>query len=68
MLDVKIGAETYVIEYLPSLSAVGVSRVSTSTFGWEGFEHPFDCFEDAKTHLLSLLQNEGMKAEVASVG
>jgi hypothetical protein len=56
MLDVEIGPETYVMEYLPSLHAVGLSRRSAATFGWEGFEHPFDSFENAKQFLLSLLK------------
>lgn len=55
-LDVRIGSETYVMEYLPSLNAVGVSRMSTATFGWEGFEHSFDNFQSAKDFLASLLQ------------
>ena len=59
MLDVEIGPETYVMEYLPSLRAVGISRISTATFGWEGFEHPFNDFESAKAFLLSLLQKGG---------
>lgn len=55
MLDVKIGPETYVIEYLPSLLGIGISESSTATFGWEGCEHSFDTFEGAKEFLLSLL-------------
>jgi hypothetical protein len=58
MLDVKIGPETYVMEYLPSLRAVGISRMSTATFGWEGFEHSFGDFQSAKEFLMSLLQQE----------
>jgi hypothetical protein len=57
MLDVKIGAETYVLEYLPSLGAFGVSRMSTAVFGWEGFEQSFDDFESAKEFVLSLLRS-----------
>jgi len=33
MLDVTVGAETYVMEYLPSLRLLGISRMSTATFG-----------------------------------
>jgi len=59
ILDVRIGPETYVMEYLPSRRAVGISRMSTATFGWEGFEHAFQDFQGAKAFLLSLLQNGG---------
>jgi len=37
---------------------VGISRASTATFGWEGYEYPFDDFEAAKAFLMSLLHKE----------
>jgi hypothetical protein len=40
MIDVAIGPETHVVEYLPDLG-LGVSRKSTATFGWEGVENAF---------------------------
>jgi hypothetical protein len=55
MLDVKIDAETYVMEYHVDVG-VGISRMSTATFGWEGCENSFDSFEEAKTYLHSLLK------------
>ena len=55
-LDVKVGSETYAMEYLPSLLAVGISRMSTATFGWEGFEHPFDTFHEAREFMCDLLK------------
>lgn len=57
MLDIPVGAETWVLEYLPSLSThgMGVSRMSTATFGWEGWEHPFDDFASAQAFVLALL-------------
>jgi hypothetical protein len=58
MLDVEIGPETYVMEYLPSLRAVGNSRMRTATYGWEGVEHSFDDFESAREYRMSVLQNE----------
>jgi hypothetical protein len=57
MLDVRIGNETYVLEYSSTLGALGVSRKSTAVYGWEGFEHPFETFEAAEQYLLSLLKN-----------
>jgi hypothetical protein len=62
MLDVKVGAETWVLEFLPSLNAVGVSKLNTATFGWEGFEHHFQDFGSAKEFLLQMLSN--CKAEL----
>jgi len=53
-LDVKIGSEVYVLEYHLDVG-VGISRRSTATFGWEGYEKPFDTFDEAKTFLLRLL-------------
>ncbi len=35
----------------------GVSRRSTAVYGWEGVEHAFDNFEDAKKYLLNVLAN-----------
>jgi hypothetical protein len=55
MLDIKVGAETYVMEYLPSFNAFGVSRMSTAVFGWEGFENAFDDFGKAKEFVMALL-------------
>jgi hypothetical protein len=55
MLHLKIGAETFIMAYYSNVG-VGISRMSTATFGWEGYENPFDSFEEAKTYLLSLLK------------
>ena len=44
------------MEYLPSLNAVGISRSSTATFGWEGFEHPFAGFVEARAFMWELLR------------
>jgi hypothetical protein len=57
MLDVKIGAETYVIEFSIQHVEVGVNRMSTATFGWEGYENVFNNFEEAKAFVLSLLKS-----------
>jgi len=57
MLDIKVGPETYVMEYLPSFHAFGVSRMSTAVFGWEGFENSFDDFEKAKELVMTLLSH-----------
>jgi len=57
MLDVEIGAETYVAEFMKSLGdGVGISKLSTATYGWEGCESVFASFDEAKVHLLSLLK------------
>jgi hypothetical protein len=56
MLDVKIGSEIYVMEYLPSMKSVGISKMSGATFGWEGFERSFDDFNGAREFLLALLK------------
>jgi hypothetical protein len=55
MLHVNIGVETYVMAWYSNVG-VGISRMSTATFGWEGYENPFDSFEEAKTYLFSLLK------------
>jgi hypothetical protein len=57
-LHATIGSEIYVMEYLPSLAAVGVSKVSAATYGWEGFDHPFKNFTDAEAFMLDLLRNQ----------
>ncbi len=51
-----LAGEEYVLEYLPSHKAYGVSKVSNATFGWEGFENPFDDFEGAKQFVIRLLK------------
>ena len=56
MLDVQIGDETWVMEFAPSLGVVGVSRSSTATFGWEGYENIFENVGEAKTFVLSLIR------------
>ena len=61
MLDVKVGAETYVLEYHPNVEGVGISKMSTATYGWEGYEHCFDAFELAKAFLVQLLESEPPK-------
>lgn len=55
MLDVKVGSETYVLEHHLNVG-LGVNRMSKATFGWEGYERPFETLEMAKEFLLSLLQ------------
>ena len=55
MLDVGVGAETYVLEFHLDVG-IGINRMSTATYGWEGYEEPFDNFEDARAYLLSLLK------------
>jgi hypothetical protein len=55
LLDVKIGDENYVMAYYPDVG-VGIGKLSTATFGWEGYDYPFDSFEEAKAHLLLLLK------------
>ena len=54
-LEVKIGDETYVMEYHLS-AGIGISRMSTAGYGWEGYEHPFDAFRPARECLLALLR------------
>jgi hypothetical protein len=67
MLDVKIGPEIYVMEYLPSIGGIGISRMSTATFGWEGFENAFDTFEEAKSFLLHLLSESAIAVSSKAV-
>ena len=56
MMDVSIGDETFVIEALANQPEVGVSRMSTATFGWEGCENVFSSFSEAKDYVFSLLK------------
>lgn len=67
MLDVTIGPEIYVMEYLPSVGGIGVSRMSTATFGWEGYENAFDTFEEAKSFLLQMLNESAVAASSKAV-
>jgi hypothetical protein len=55
VLDVKCGEEVYVLEYLPRINEIGLSRQSTAVFGWEGFEQTFESFEAARQAALNLL-------------
>ena len=49
MVDVTVAGSTYVVEYLPSLgSGLGLSRLDTATFGWEGVEEV--CSTEAELH------------------
>lgn len=55
-LYVDIGTETFALEYAPE-EGYGVSRISTAVFGWEGAEHTFENFENARKFLIELLLN-----------
>ncbi|HZK80852.1 MAG TPA: hypothetical protein VFC46_07290 [Humisphaera sp.] len=57
MLDVTVGNETYVLEYHLDVG-LGISRVSTAVFGWEGYEHPVDDFEEARKFLIAALNEK----------
>jgi hypothetical protein len=57
MLDVKIGIETYVLEYHLDVG-LGINRMSKATYGWEGYEYPFGNFDEAKDYLFSLLRKQ----------
>jgi hypothetical protein len=63
-LDVKVGTETYVMEYHANVG-IGISRISTATYGWEGYEHSFDNFRSAREHLLALLRGDVESSSVA---
>jgi hypothetical protein len=54
MLYATAAGEEWGMEYLPSFSVFGVSKVSNATFGWEGVENAFDKFEAAETFLRDL--------------
>src|SRR5690349_6517498 len=62
MIDVQIGDEVHVVEYLPSLAGFGVSRRSTAVFGWEGVEHAFESMADVEAFVVALLEKEPNKA------
>jgi len=57
MFQVQIGEETYSLEYHLDVG-VGISKVSTATFGWEGYDYPFESFEEARTFIFDLLKNQ----------
>jgi hypothetical protein len=44
VLDVYIGEEMYILQYSRRFG-IGINRGSKVTFGWEGYEDPFDDFE-----------------------
>jgi hypothetical protein len=54
LMDIKVGAETFVLEYHAEVG-VGLNRASKAVFGWEGYELPFDSFQAAREYVLSLL-------------
>jgi hypothetical protein len=56
MIDVTVGEEVHVIEYLPNLG-FGVSRRDTAGFGWEGVENQFESLAAAESYVVKLLQN-----------
>jgi hypothetical protein len=54
-IDVSVGAEVHVVEYLPSLGQkFGVSRMSTAVFGWEGVENAFESFQEVEDYLVAV--------------
>jgi len=55
MLDIGIGPETYVLEYHQNVG-LGINRMSKATFGWEGYEYPFEDLEAAKSFLVSIFK------------
>ena len=55
MLYFYVAGDEYVLEYLPSLKAYGVSKVKNATYGWEGVEKDFTTFEAATQFALHLL-------------
>jgi hypothetical protein len=54
MLYARVAGEEWVLEYMPSLRAFGVSKVSKAAFAWEGFENGFKTFEEAESFLRGL--------------
>jgi hypothetical protein len=56
ILDITIASETYVMEFHTNIVGIGVSRASTATYGWEGYEQTFSHFEEAKRFILKLLE------------
>ncbi len=57
MLDVAVGNEVYVVEYLHSRGWCGVSKQSTAVYGWGGgFENSFETFEVAERFVVNLLE------------
>jgi len=42
MIDIDLQGETYVVEYVPRFGTYGLSKMSTATFGWEGYEEDFE--------------------------
>ena len=54
-LNVKIGSETYVLAYHLDVG-LGINRMSAATFGWEGYEHPVETVEEARSFLISRLK------------
>lgn len=55
LLDFMVGDEPYVMEYLPTPNIIGVSKVKSATYGWEGVDRAFDSFEKASEYVLVLL-------------
>jgi hypothetical protein len=58
MLDLELSGETYVVEYLPSFGKYGLSRLSTASYGWEGFEEEFSDVEHLFERLGDLVAGE----------
>jgi len=54
MLHAKAAGEEWVMEYMPSLGAFGVSKVHKADFAWEGFDHGFKTFEEAESFFCGL--------------
>lgn len=58
MLDLRLQSETYVLEYRPSIKGIGVSRLSTAGYGWEGYERSFEDLQSAEVFLFQVLAAE----------
>jgi hypothetical protein len=54
MLHFSVAGQAWVMEYMPSMRAFGVSKVTKATFAWEGFENGFKTFGEAETFLRGL--------------
>jgi hypothetical protein len=52
---IDCGDDVYVVEFAPKVGRVGVSRMSTAVFGWEGFENTFETAGKAREFVLRLI-------------
>ena len=65
MVDINLDGNSYVVEYLPSIGVLGLSRLDTAVFGWEGFDEALSTEIDLQARIEEILRGPGCSEQSA---